>query len=200
MVHLRSGKQTTFDSCRTQRCGHQCTTLVNFNCCACEDTRPVQASYPPDKRHLFEPRRVKRNYYYCQVCKKTPAPPKIDFSNMKSKPLTDPGIFKAKENLIPAPPVFNNRSPTPSPEERVELMKMLNQELRKMYQSSEDTLKELQSMYKTSENTAVGLRTDIKFLEAEVDELKTANRGYIDTICALSKQIETLKIAAPSQV
>jgi hypothetical protein len=84
---------------------------------------------------------------------------------MKSKPASDPALFRP--------------SPKLTPEDRVEILKNLNRELRKMYE--------------TSENTAVGLRTEIKLLEAELEELKNANKEYIDTICGMCKHFTTVK-------
>jgi hypothetical protein len=148
-------------------------------CCSCNDIRPVQAHYVAHNRsNLFEPAYVSRNYYYCPACKATarivrqrlaerpvPEPVKIDFSKMKRKPASDPALFRP--------------SPKLTPEDRVEIIKNLNRELRKMYE--------------TSENTAVGLRTEIKFLEAELEELKNSNKEYIDTICGMCKHFTTVK-------
>lgn len=179
MVVTRSGKNTNVYESRTQRCGHQCSTIAKFKCCVCEDTRPFQAHYVAEKRpNMFESAYVSRTYYYCPTCKTTarshrqplaerppPEPVKIDFSKMKRKPASDPALFRP--------------SPKLTPEDRVEILKNLNRELRKMYESSE--------------NTSVGLRTDIKFLQAEVDELKNANKEYIDTICGMCKHFTTVK-------
>lgn len=172
MVHLRSGKITNYDS-SMQACGHDCCTLLNSKCCACEDTRPVKTHYVAENRpNMFEPAYVSRSYYYCQACKKTTPPVKIDFSKMKRKPASDPALFR------PTP------SPKPSLEQRVELMKMLNQELRKMHESSQDTVK--------------GLRTEIELLEAELDEMHDRLKGAVESIKYLTERIrDQFKIPSP---
>ena len=94
MVVTRSGMNTNIYEPRTARCGHQCCTLL-FKCCACEDTRPVQAHYVAHNRsNLFEVSYVSRSHYYCLVCKQKPSPVKIDFSKMKRKPASDPALFQ----------------------------------------------------------------------------------------------------------
>jgi len=147
MVQLRSGKNTNIYKACVHECGHMCGSSMIY-CCACNDIRPVQAHYVAHNRsNLFEPAYVPRTYYYCPTCKAAAPPPpepvKIDFSKMKRKPASDPALFRP--------------SPKMTPEDRVEIIKNLNRELRKMYE--------------TSENTAVGLRTEIKFLEAELQEM-----------------------------
>jgi len=91
-----------------------------------------------------------------------PEPVKIDFSKMKRKPASDPALFRP--------------SPKMTPEDRVEIIKNLNRELRKMYE--------------TSENTAVGLRTEIKFLEAELEEMNDRLKGATESIKYLTERIK----------
>lgn len=141
MVVTRSGKNTSIYKACVHECGHMCGSSMVY-CCACNDIRPMQATYiAHNKSYLSQGSYVNRSYYYCPTCKTAPPPVKIDFSGMKSKPASDPALFR----------------PTPSPEQRIDILKTLNAELRKMYE--------------TSENTAVGLRTEIKFLEAELQEM-----------------------------
>lgn len=95
MVVTRSGKNTNVYDSRTQRCGHECCAWQKFKCCACEDTRPMQSTYVAhNKSYLSQVSRVSRNHYYCPVCKMAPPPVKIDFSKVKSKPISLPIIFQ----------------------------------------------------------------------------------------------------------
>jgi uncharacterized coiled-coil protein SlyX len=94
MVHLRSGKNTNVYESRVHECGHMCGSSMVY-CCACNDIRPVQATYVAHNRsNLFEVSYVSRSHYYCPVCKQKPSPVKIDFSKMKRKPASDPALFQ----------------------------------------------------------------------------------------------------------
>lgn len=159
MVHLRSGKNTNMYEPRMARCGHQCCTLL-FKCCACEDTRPVQATYVADNRsNLFEVSYVNRSYYYCPVCKKTPPPARSH-----------------RQPLAERPSPESSSSPTPPAEWRIHILKTLNTELQKKYESSQDTVKEL--------------RTEIKSLEAELDEMHDRLKGAVESIKYLTERIK----------
>jgi predicted nucleotide-binding protein (sugar kinase/HSP70/actin superfamily) len=82
-------------------------------CCACNDIRPMQATYiAHNKPYLSQGSYVSRNHYYCPTCKMAPSPVKIDFSKMKPKPASDPALFQ------------------PSVKEDIEVLKKQNQELR----------------------------------------------------------------------
>lgn len=114
--------------------------------------------------------RTARSYRQPLAERPPPEPVKIDFSKMKRKPASDPALFRP--------------SPKLTPEVRVEILKNLNRELRKMYESSE--------------NTAVGLRTEIKFLEAELDEMHVRLKGAVESIKYLTEQIrDQFKIPSP---
>jgi hypothetical protein len=65
-------------------------------CCACNDIRPMQATYiAHNKSYLSQGSYVSRNHYYCPTCKLAPTPPvKIDFSKMKPKPISAPITFQ----------------------------------------------------------------------------------------------------------
>jgi uncharacterized coiled-coil protein SlyX len=55
----------------------------------------MQSTYVAhNKSYLSQVSRVARNYYYCPVCKMAPPPVKIDFSKIKSKPISPPSIFQ----------------------------------------------------------------------------------------------------------
>jgi len=162
MVVTSSGKNTNVYESRVHECGHKCCSSMTY-CCACNDIRPMQATYiAHNKSYLSQGSYVSRNHYYCPTCKLAPTPPvKIDFSKMKRKPASDPALFRP--------------SPKLTPEDRVEIIKNLNRELRKMYE--------------TSENTAVGLRTEIKFLEAELEEMNDRLKGATESIKYLTERI-----------
>jgi hypothetical protein len=178
MVHLRSGKNTNVYESRAHECGHMCASSMIY-CCACNDIRPVQATYiAHNKSYLSQGSYVSRNHYYCPACKATAPPParshrqplaerpppepvKIDFSKMKSKPASDPALFRP--------------SPKLTPEDRVEILKNLNRELRKMYETSENTVNEL--------------RSRIKLLEAEINYVTDANHEYVKRLSFLTERI-----------
>jgi hypothetical protein len=112
MVVTRSGKNTNIYQARVHECGHMCGSSMIY-CCACNDIRPVQATYIAyNKSYLSQGSHVARNYYYCPACKMAPPPVKIDFSKMKPKPASDPALFQ------------------PSVKEDIEVLKNQNQQLR----------------------------------------------------------------------
>ena len=114
MVVTRSGKNTNiYKMYMVLECGHRCESSMTY-CCACNDIRPMQATYiAHNKSYLSQGSYVSRNHYYCPTCKLAPTPPvKIDFSKMKPKPVSDPAMFQ------------------PSLKEDIEVLKKQNQELR----------------------------------------------------------------------
>lgn len=113
MVVTRSGKNTNiYKMYMVLECGHRCESSMTY-CCACNDIRPMQATYiAHNKSYLSQGSYVSRNHYYCPTCKTAPPPVKIDFSKMKPKPVSAPIVFQ------------------PSLKEDVEMLKKQNQELR----------------------------------------------------------------------
>ena len=112
MVVTRSGKNTNIYKACVHECGHMCGSSMTY-CCACNDIRPMQATYiAHNKSYLSQGSYVSRSHYYCPTCKNASPPVKIDFSKMKPKPVSDPAMFQ------------------PSVKEDIELLKKQNQELR----------------------------------------------------------------------
>ena len=94
MVVTRSGKNTNiYKMYMVLECGHRCESSMTY-CCACNDIRPMQATYiAHNKSYLSQGSYVSRNHYYCPTCKLAPSPVKIDFSKMKPKPVSAPIVF-----------------------------------------------------------------------------------------------------------
>jgi len=94
MVVTRSGKNTNiYKMYKVLECGHRCESSMTY-CCACNDIRPMQATYiAHNKSYLSQGSYVSRNHYYCPTCKLELSPVKIDFSKMKPKPVSEPIVF-----------------------------------------------------------------------------------------------------------
>ena len=74
MVVTRSGKNTSIYNACVHECGHMCSSSMT-HCCACNDIRPMQATYiAHNKSYLLQGSYVSRSHYYCPTCKMAPKP------------------------------------------------------------------------------------------------------------------------------